>query len=222
MLGEVTHQRGELVLSVSALGDLVDAQHEWTERLIEGVSVDEVPGEVTIEVPGDVVYETELGQSNYYHVFGPELAELMVLTGPADEPPKIRIQGIREPDDEFQNETAERANYDRVCLRNRACREQGRRSQDYDYEGLHTVAAVRYYADVLPGDPDARLVGVIPAGSGAEFGTASGAAGRAAADTPRARRRSRPLLAGLLRARRRSGRGRARSATEPSSLSASR
>lgn len=151
MLGRVTHPRGELVLSVSSLGDLVAAQREWAERLGRG-DVEGFP----IEEPGDVVYETELGQRNYYHVFGPELPGL-VDVAVTDAGQRVRVHGIRGLDDEFADRAAERLNYDRVRRLNRACRTAG--WAEADYRKLHTIAVVRCCSGVAPGDPDHRLLG---------------------------------------------------------------
>jgi hypothetical protein len=153
LLGRVTDPRGELILSVSALGDLVEAQAEWAERLRAG----DVGG-FPIEMPGDVVYDTEIGQRNYYHVFGPELAGLMDRTR-TDPDQRLRMVGIRCPDEEFESRAAERDNYDRVRELNAECRRSG--WHDGHYRRLHTVAAVRAFADVLPGDPDDRLTGAV-------------------------------------------------------------
>lgn len=161
VLGHVTQPRGELVLSVSSLGDLVEAQAEWWDRKqrgdLKGSEVEAAPGD--IEVPGDVVYQTELGQQNYYHVFGPELTDLMQHTRTADGQ-RVRIQGIRGLDDEFESKEAELANYDRVRALNARCLRAGWAEESY--RALHTVAAIRAFTDVLPGDPDDQLVGVVP------------------------------------------------------------
>ena len=71
-LGRLTSRYGEMVISVSATGDLAELQPEFSERLANGIT-----GGFPIQAPGDVVYETELGQSNFYHVFGAELNDHM-------------------------------------------------------------------------------------------------------------------------------------------------
>ena len=65
-LGRLTSRCGEMVMSMSATGDLAELQPEFSERLENGAT-DGFP----IQVPGDLIYQTELGQSNYFHVYGP-------------------------------------------------------------------------------------------------------------------------------------------------------
>jgi hypothetical protein len=67
-LGRLTARRGEMVISVSATGDLTELQPEFAERLKTG-QTEGFP----LSEPGDLVYETEIGQSNFYHVFSTEL-----------------------------------------------------------------------------------------------------------------------------------------------------
>lgn len=93
-LGKLTSRRGEMVMSMSAAGDLPELQREFSERLANGTT-----SGLPIQVPGDVVYETELGQSNFYHVFGTELNDHMrAITGWRQH---WWVEGIRYPDEEF-------------------------------------------------------------------------------------------------------------------------
>jgi hypothetical protein len=137
-LGELTAWEGEIVLAVSATGDLIELQPEWSEKLASGAI-----GDFPVEMPGDVVYDTELGQPNFYHVFGAELNDYMSAI--------IRdgqhwwVEGIRYPGEEFESEDAEKANYELVCKANEAKR-VGNRVQEWDendYREFHTVAARR-------------------------------------------------------------------------------
>ena len=106
-LGRLTSRHGEMVISVSATGDLAELQPEFSERLANGIT-----GGFPIQVPGDVVYETELGQSNFYHVFGAELNDHMrAITTPGQ---YWWVAGIRHPDEEFASSEDEQANYRRV------------------------------------------------------------------------------------------------------------
>ena len=111
-LGKLTSRRGEMVMSMSATGDLAELQREFSERLASGVT-DGFP----IQAPGDVVYETELGQSNFYHVFGTDLNDHMrAITGWGQH---WWVEGIRYPDEEFASRAAEQANHRRVREANR-------------------------------------------------------------------------------------------------------
>jgi len=133
-LGGLTHANGEIVLSLSSTGDLVNEQREWAERLASG-AVDDFP----IEASGDVVYSTELDQRNFYHVFGAELGDHMAsITGPGQ---YWWIEGIRYPDEEFTSKDEEQANYLRVRTANE--RKRGRAWEAADYREFHTVAAFR-------------------------------------------------------------------------------
>ena len=67
-LGNLLSRSGEMVMSMSATGDLAELQPEFSERLAYG-AIDGFP----IQVPGDLIYQTELGQPNYFHVFGTDL-----------------------------------------------------------------------------------------------------------------------------------------------------
>jgi hypothetical protein len=133
-LGKLTARRGEMVISVSATGDLAELQPEFAERLSTGLTEG-----FPIEAPGDLVYETELGQSNFYHVFGPDLNDHMrAATGWRQH---WWVEGIRYPDEEFGSREAERANYRRVRQAN--CAKWGRIWAADDYREFHTVAAFR-------------------------------------------------------------------------------
>lgn len=137
-LGKLTSRRGEMVMSMSATGDLAELQREFSERLASG-AVDGFP----IQTPGDVVYETELGQSNFFHVFGTDLNDHMrAITGRRQH---WWVEGIRYPGEEFASREAELANYRRVLKAN-----DGRRYRFWDaadYQEFHTVAAFRSALD---------------------------------------------------------------------------
>jgi hypothetical protein len=133
-LGKLTSRRGEMVMAMSATGDLVELQRKFSERLARGIT-DGFP----LQVPGDIVYETELGQSNFCHMFGVELNEHMrTITGWRQH---WWVEGVRYPDEEFDSREAEQANYQRVREANRAKR--GRIWNADDYRKFHTVAACR-------------------------------------------------------------------------------
>ena len=133
-LGRLTARRGEMVMSVSATGDLAELQPEFSERLASGMT-DGFP----IKEPGDLVYETELGQSNFYHVFSTDLNDHMrAITGWRQH---WWVEGIRYPDEEFIRKPDERTNYQRVIKANRLKR--GRIWTAEDYQEFHTVAAFR-------------------------------------------------------------------------------
>ena len=142
-LGQLTAHRGEMVLSVSGTGDLAELQPEFAERLATG-STDGFP----IEEPGDLVYETELGQSNFYHVFSTDLNDHMrAITGWRQH---WWVEGIRYPDEEFTHRPDERTNYQRVVQAN--YRKQNRVWSAGDYQEFHTVAACR--SAMLPQPPN--------------------------------------------------------------------
>jgi hypothetical protein len=133
-LDGATLRSGELVVSVSSTGDLVEDQEVWGQRLSAGTI-----GDAPVEVPGDVLYKTELGQTNYFHVFGTDLGEHMAaITEPGQ---RWWVEGIRFPDEEFATREEEQANYRRVVAFNR--RKAGRPWTAADYRRLHTVAAFR-------------------------------------------------------------------------------
>jgi hypothetical protein len=137
-LGALTSPSGELVLSVSSTGDLVEIQPEWDRRRADG----DVGG-FPVEAAGDVVYLTELGQANFYHVFGTDLNEHMAAITAAGQ--HWWVQGIRYPAPEFESQEAEQANYWRVREANE--RKRGQRWTATDYREFHTVAAFRSRTD---------------------------------------------------------------------------
>lgn len=139
-LGELTSPSGEMVLSMSSTGDLVEIQPEWERRRVDG----DVGG-FPVDAPGDVVYLTELGQANFYHVFGTDLNDHMASITAADQ--HWWLRGIRYPDPEFESPDAEQANYRRVRAANVGKR--GRPWTKADFDEFHTVAAFR-----SPADPD--------------------------------------------------------------------
>jgi hypothetical protein len=120
-------------LAVSATGDLAELQPEWSKKLKRG----EI-GDFPVEMAGDVVYDTELGQPNFYHVFGTELNEYMSAIS---EGRHWWVEGIRYPGEEFASEEAEQANYELVRKANEAKR--NRDWDEADYREFHTVAARR-------------------------------------------------------------------------------
>jgi len=143
-LGDLTAPDGEMVLAVSATGDLIELQPEWSEKLARGDI-----GNFPVEMVGDVVYDTELGQPNFYHVFGTELNEYMSASTRKKQ--HWWVEGIRYPGEEFGSQEAERANYELVCKanENKRARDQdqdGNRVREWgedDYREFHTVAARR-------------------------------------------------------------------------------
>ncbi len=137
-LGALTSPLGEMVLSVSSTGDLIEIQPEWERRRVDG-DVEGFP----VEAPGDVVYLTELGQPNFYHVFGTDLQDHMAAI--TAEGQHWWIRGIRCPDPEFASPADEQSNYWRVHEANESRR--GRRWTAADFREFHTVAAFRSPAD---------------------------------------------------------------------------
>jgi hypothetical protein len=133
-LSELTTPCGEIILCLSATGDLVEVQPEWSLRLATG-DTDGFP----VERPGDLVYLTELGQRNFYHVFGTELNDYMRSITTAGQ--HWWIEGIRYPGEEFESPEAEQANYRLVRQANRSKR--GRAWDAADYREFHTIAAFR-------------------------------------------------------------------------------
>ncbi|MFI7546566.1 hypothetical protein [Actinoplanes sp. NPDC049599] len=141
MLDRVTDPRGELLIAPSVSGDLVEAQAEWAERLRRGDI-----GDHPIEVPGDVMYETELHGLNFWHVFGTDLDELIRRgLGPHQ---RAWIEALRMPGPEFGSAVDEQVNYRQTQLFNLA--RQRRRWRHSDYRRVHTAVAVR------SGSPRAR------------------------------------------------------------------
>ena len=85
------------------------------------------------------MYDTELGQPNFYHVFGTELNEYMSASTRKKQ--HWWVEGKRYPGEEFGSQEAERANYELVCKAN-----ENKRARDQDQDGnreFHTVAARR-------------------------------------------------------------------------------
>jgi hypothetical protein len=133
-LSELTSPLGEVILCLSSTGDLVEEQPKWTQRLAAGDT-----GGFPVERTGDVVYQTELGQDNFYHIFNPELNDYMAAITSDDQ--HWWIEGIRCPDEEFESQDEEQANYHRVRQANGGKR--GRVWNADDYREFHTVAAFR-------------------------------------------------------------------------------
>ena len=143
-LGDLTAPDGEMVLAMSGTGDLIELQPEWSGKLARGDI-----GNFPVEMAGDVVYDTELGQPNFYHVFGTELNEYMSASTRKKQ--HWWVEGIRYPGEEFGSQEAEQANYELVCKanENKRARDQdqdGNRVREWgkdDYQEFHTVAARR-------------------------------------------------------------------------------
>ncbi|MDQ1293218.1 MAG: hypothetical protein QG608_1099 [Actinomycetota bacterium] len=148
-LGRTTRSRGELLIAVSATGDLDQEQEEWDrrrdDRKILGMPVPDA---------GDVIYLTELDQKNYWHVFSDDLAEL--LKGICGRKQSFWLEAIRFPGEEFSSRDDERPNFEQVCEFNRKlnCRKwprpylfprklRGRKWRSEHFRSCHTVAAIR-------------------------------------------------------------------------------
>jgi hypothetical protein len=141
-LSELTAPAGEMIVCLSATGDLVEVQPEWSKRRTTG----ETKG-FPVERPGDLVYLTELDQENFYHVFGTELNDYMrAITGSGQH---WWVEGVRYPDEEFETQAAEQENYRRVRRANLGKR--GRVWDAADYREFHTVAALRSAIDPFDG-----------------------------------------------------------------------
>jgi hypothetical protein len=133
-LSELTSPLGEIILCLSSTGDLVDVQPEWTARLATGDT-----GGFPIQQPGDLVYYTELGQPNFYHVFSTELNDYMRSITTAGQ--RWWIEGIRYPGDEFESLEDEQRNYRLVRQANE--QKRGRVWNADDYSKFHSIAAFR-------------------------------------------------------------------------------
>ena len=142
-LSEIASPLGEIILCLSSTGDLVEVQPEWEKRLATG-DTDGFP----VERPGDLVYYTELGQPNFYHVFGTELNDYMKSITAAGQ--RWWIEGIRYPGEEFESLEAEQANYRLVSQANE--RKRGRVWNTDDYREFHSIAAFRSPVDPASGD----------------------------------------------------------------------
>jgi hypothetical protein len=134
MLAGLTDPRGELLIAPSVSGDLVELQEFWKKKRIAGEA-----GDYPIEVDGDVIYDTELSQENYYHVFGPDLWDL--LQSCVQPGQQAWLEAIRLPDEEFESQAEEQDNYDRTRRFNQAVGR--RRWTPEDYRKVHTAAAIR-------------------------------------------------------------------------------
>jgi hypothetical protein len=98
-----------------------------------------------IEIEGDVIYQTELSQENFWHVFGTDLWELLERNlGPGQ---TGWLEAIRLPGEEFRSREEEQANYRGTQEFNRRV---GRRPWTAaEYRSVHTAAAVRTGSTVL-------------------------------------------------------------------------
>lgn len=120
-LSAITSPAGEIVIAVSATGDRPEeVRREWPER-------------------GDFIYATELGQDNFYHVFGTDLNDHMAAITSAGQ--HWQVRGIRWPGREFGSAAEELANCRQVRAANQLMR--GRAWTAQDYRQFHTVAALR-------------------------------------------------------------------------------
>ena len=133
-LSELTSPLGEIILCLSSTGDLVEVQPEWSARLTTGKT-----SGFPIEQEGDLIYYTELGQPNYYHVFSTELNDYMRSITTAGQ--HWWIEGMRYPGEEFESLEAEQANYRLVRQANE--RKRGRSWNADDYREFHSIAAFR-------------------------------------------------------------------------------
>ena len=134
MLSMVTDTRGELLVAPSVSGDLVELQEHWRKKRWAGYI-----GDYPIEVDGDVIYQTELSQWNFWHVFGVDLWELLqqnIVPGQ-----RGWLEAIRLPGDEFQSREAEQVNYRRTQAFNRRVGDRCWRQEDY--REVHTAVAIR-------------------------------------------------------------------------------
>lgn len=144
VLGELTHGNGDLVVAVSATGDLVREQRTWARRLRRR-QIDGLP----IEGAGDAMYATELGQLNYWHCFGLDLIEMLAKTCTGGQ--QGWLQAIRFPGREFRSPDEENENFDKVNqfheeLVSRAARPGASGNLEWqakDFRRVHTVAAIR-------------------------------------------------------------------------------
>ncbi|BBH70613.1 hypothetical protein ACTI_72980 [Actinoplanes sp. OR16] len=134
MLNDVTDPRGELLVASSVSGDLVDLQAEWEDRRRRGDI-----GGWPIEMQGDVVYQTELMQENFCHVFGADLAALLEANREPSQ--SAWLEAVRMPDPEFSSEREERDNFRRVVAFNETVRHRSWRPEDY--REVHTAVAIR-------------------------------------------------------------------------------
>jgi hypothetical protein len=134
MLSEVTDPRGELLVAPSVSGDLVELQEYWKEKRLAG----DIAG-YPIEVDGDVIYRTELSQENFWHVFGPDLWELLAASLRPGQ--RAWLEAIRLPGEEFRSRQEEQANYRRTRAFNR--RMADRLWTAEDFREVHTAIAIR-------------------------------------------------------------------------------
>ena len=84
------------------------------------------------------MYETELGQQNFAHVFGEDLGDMVSANSTLARPGWL--EAVRMPDQEFQTVDQELSNWRRVQEFNR--RMHGRGWLSSDYWQVHTVAAI--------------------------------------------------------------------------------
>lgn len=131
-LGNLTQDTGEVILAVPATGDLRDGRQD----------VDTIHRQVLqylLVSPQDALYETEIGQTNYCHLFGLDFNRHMQSI--TKERQRWWMQAIRFPDDEFMSPKAERRNYREVQRMN--VKKRRRLWSADDFERCHTVAGIR-------------------------------------------------------------------------------
>jgi hypothetical protein len=133
-LAQLTEPRGEMVIAVSTTGDPVDEQPDWARGLSRRVK-----RRLRLEEPTDVIYETELGQTNYWHRFGTDLDQHLAELRTAGQ--FCWTEAIRFPGPEFRNEREEQDNHRLVQEFNEGRR--GRRWTADDYAAVHTAAVFR-------------------------------------------------------------------------------
>lgn len=127
-LDELTDESGELVIAVSATGDRVE--HDRVE----------VPG-VEFAGDSDLLYRTELGQLNFWHVFGTDLIEHLDDLVDREKGQTGWIEAIRFPGDEFGSREEEEDNYAEVRRTNEQLGSSAWTPEDF--ARCHTVAALR-------------------------------------------------------------------------------
>ena len=132
-LSEPTSPRGEIILCLSATGDLVEVQPEWGRRLAAGST-----GGFPIERHGDLVY-AQNSASRTSTISGTELNDYMKSITTAGQ--RWWIEGIRYPGEEFESLEAEQANYRLVRQANE--RKRDRIWNAEDYREFHSIAAFR-------------------------------------------------------------------------------
>lgn len=131
-LVRATADAGELLLAVASTGDMVDARGEWAARLAAGDV-----GTWPVHDPGDLLYETELGQLNFWHVFDTDLVEDLEALVPGRQ---VVVRALRMPGAEFACADDEALNHAAAVAHDAAV--GARRWRPEDFARCHTVAVV--------------------------------------------------------------------------------